>query len=138
MDWFSMGDVSWVGVAVAALAGLVVSYAWYHPRGLGRPWARLADIDADELRAAAPSRAVVSVLVLALTAVVFNVLQAELLVTSVSGGLLFGAFVGVVLRLGWGLLHGAAELRPVPLTVIDGVHDVAVLGVVGAVIGAFL
>ena len=83
-------------------------------------------------------RAGLALLVLALTAVVFNVLQAELLVTSVVGGLMFGAFVALVLRLAWGFLHGAYESRPVMLTVIDGAHDVVALGVIGAVLGAFL
>ena len=138
MGWFSFGDVTWVGVAVATLAAFIVGFVWYHPRGLGTAWSRLAGVDLGALRAGMAPRAGLALLVLALTAVVFNVLQAELLVTSVVGGLMFGAFVALVLRLAWGFLHGAYESRPVMLTVIDGAHDVVALGVIGAVLGAFL
>jgi len=138
MGWFSIGDVTWLGVAVATLAAFIVTFAWYHPRGLGTAWARLAGVDLAQMRSGMAPRAVTTVLILALTAVVFCVLQAELLATSVIGGLLFGAFVGLVLRLAWGFLHGAYESRPAMLTVIDGAHDVVALGVVGAVLGAFL
>ena len=138
MGWFSMGDVTWVGVAVATLAAFIVTFAWYHPRALGTVWARLAGVDLGDLRAGVAPRAATTAVVLALTAVVFCVLQAELLVVSVVGGLLFGAFVGLVLRLAWGFLHGAHESRPALLTVVDGAHDVVALAVIGAVLGAFL
>ena len=138
MGWFSIGDVTWVGVGVATLAAFIVTFAWYHPRALGTVWARLAGVDPAELRFGMAPRAATTAVVLALTAVVFCVLQLELGVTSVIGGLLFGAFVGLVLRLAWGFLHGAYEARPASLTVIDGAHDVVALAVIGAVLGAFL
>jgi len=138
MDWFSIGDVTWVGVAVATLAGFIVTTAWYHPRALGTVWARLAGVDVGDLRAGMAPRAATTAVVLALTAVVFCVLQLELGVTSVIGGLAFGAFVGLVLRLAWGFIHGAYEGRPALLTVLDGAYDVVALAVIGAVLGAFL
>jgi len=138
VGWFGLGEVVWLGVAVATVAGFIVGYLWYHPRGLGTVWSRLAGVSLEDLRAALVPRSIVSVVVLALTAVVLNVLQAELLVVSVLGGALFGAFVALIFRLAWGLLHGAHESRPVALTIIDSAHDVVALAAIGAVIGAFL
>lgn len=138
MGWFDLSDVVWLGVAVATLAAFIVGYLWYHPRGLGTLWSRLSGVSLEDLRAALVPRAVVSLIVLALTALVLNVLQAELLVASVIGGAVFGAFIALVFRLGWGLLHGTHESRPLALTIVDSAHDVVALAVIGAVLGAFL
>lgn len=138
MTWFSLADVDWVGVAVATLAAFTVSYLWYHPRTLGSAWARIAQTDPHTLRGVTPRRAGVAAAAFAVTAVVFNVLQAELLIVSIGGGLVFGAVMGAVLRLAWTVFHGAQEGRPVGLAVLDGAHDVVALAAIGAVIGAFL
>jgi len=137
VGWFDLGEVRWIAVAVATLAAFVVTFLWYHPRGLGTVWARHAAVDLDAVRTAVVPR-VMAVVVFAVTAAVMCVLQAELLVVSVGGGLLFGASVGLLLRLLWSALHGAQEARPAPLTLIDAVHDVVVLALIGAVVGAFL
>ena len=138
MGWFDLAEVEWVGVAVATLAAFLVGFLWYHPRGLGTLWSRLAGVDLADLRGSAASRSVMAVAVLAVTAVAMCVLQAELLVVSIVGGLMFGAFLGLVWRLAWGFLHGEYEQRPFALTLIDGAHDVVALAVIGAVLGAFL
>ena len=138
MAWFDLGEVAWLGVAIATLAAVIVGFLWYHPRGLGTAWARVAGIEPAELRSGRAIRGVVAVIVLAVTAVGMCVLQAELLVVSIAGGLAFGAVIGLVLRLGWSALHGEYESRPVPLTLIDGAHDVVALAIIGAVLGAFL
>ena len=138
MAWFDVGEISWLGVAIATLAAFIVGFVWYHPRGLGTAWARVAGIDIDDLRSGVAVRGIVAVIVLAVTAAVMCVLQAELLVVSIVGGLAFGAVIGLVLRLAWSALHGEYESRPVPLTLIDGAHDVVALAIIGAVLGAFL
>jgi hypothetical protein len=138
VGWFGLGDVEWLGVAVATLAAFIVGFVWYHPRALGTAWARLANVDLAELRAGVATRAPIAVVALAATAVFMNVLQAELLVVSLTGGLMFGAFVGLVLRLLWALFHDAYEFRPMGLTVINAAHDIVALAVIGAVVGAFL
>ncbi len=138
MGWFSLANVDWVGVAVATLAAFTISYLWYHPRALGWAWARLADVEGRGLVGVTAQRVAVAVITFALTAVVFMVVQAELLIVSMGGGLAFGAFLGVVLRLTWEVLHRSQEGRPIGVGVIDGAHDVLALAVIGAVAGAFL
>jgi len=137
VGWFDLGDVRWLGVAVATLAAFMVSFLWHDPRGLGTAWARRAGVDLAQARAGMAAR-VTAVVAFAVTAVVMFVVQAELLVVSVGGGLVFGAAVGLVLRLLWSALHGANEFRPIALTLLDGAHDVVALAVIGAVVGAFL
>ena len=137
MGWFDPGEVRWLAVAVATLAAFVVSFLWYHPRALGTAWARHAGVDGEGARAAVAPR-IMAAVVFAVTAAVMCVVQAELLVVSVGGGLLFGAGIGLLLRLLWGAFHGAHEARPAPLMLIDAAHDVVALAVIGAVVGAFL
>ena len=67
MGWLSMGDVTWVGVAVATLAAFIVTFAWYHPRALGTVWARLAGVDLADLRAGVAPRAATTAVVMAPT-----------------------------------------------------------------------
>jgi len=138
VGWFDLAEVEWVGVAIATLAAFLVGFLWYHPRGLGTLWSRLAGVDLAELRGRVASRSIVAVVVLAVPSIAMCVLQAELLVVSIVSGLVFGAFLGLVWRLAWGLLHGEYEQRPFALTIIDGAHDVVALAVIGAVLGAFL
>jgi hypothetical protein len=138
VGWFDLGEVEWVGVAVATLAAFVVGFLWYHPRVFGAAWARLLDVELDDLRGGIAAKAVTAVVALAVTSVVMCVLMAELLVTSISAGLVFGAVVALVFRLLWGVFHGAYDYRPLPLTLLDAAHDVVALAVIGAVLGAFL
>ncbi len=138
MAWFDLGEVAWLGVVVATVAAFTFHFVWYHPRALGATWSRAAGIEVTEVGGRQASRGVVAAAVLAATAAFMCVLQAELLVVSIAGGLLFGAALGVFVRLAWGVLHGEYERRPLTLTVIDGAHDVVALGIIGAVLGAFL
>ena len=138
MAWFDLGEVVWLGVAVATLAAFTFSFVWYHPRALGATWARAAGVDAADLRTGLARRGALSVVVLAATAAVMCVLQAELLVVTIVEGLAFGAVLGALLRLAWGLMHGEKESRPIGLTAIDGAHDVVALALIGAVLAAFL
>ena len=138
MDWFSWADVSWIGVIVATIAGFLVGFVWYHPRFLGGQRARLADVDADSRRDGMVARHALAGVVLLVTAIVMNVLMAELIVTSVLGGALFGAVIGLVFQLGTLIVHNGFEGRPAALTIIDGVEDVVSLAVAGAILGAFL
>lgn len=136
MDWFSWGDVSWIGVIVATVAGFVVGFAWYHPRFLGGQRARLAAVDIDSV-GTVPRHALAGA-VLLVTAIVMNVLMAELIVTSVLGGVLFGVVIALVFQLGTLVIHNGFEGRPAVLTAIDGAQSVVSLAFAGAVLGAFL
>jgi hypothetical protein len=138
MAWFDLGEVAWLGVAVATVAASTFHFVWYHPRALGAAWSRAAGLEESEIGGRQASRGAVAVLVFAATAAFMCVLQAELLVVSIAGGLAFGAALGVFLRLAWGLVHGEYERRPLMLTMIDGAHDVLALALIGAVLGAFL
>jgi len=138
MDWFSWGDVSWIGVIVATVAGFLVGFVWYHPRFLGHQRARLAGVDVDSRSEGMVPRHAGAGAVMFVTAIVMNVLMAELIVTSVVGGALFGAVVALVFRLGTLVIHNGFEGRSAALTLIDGLHDVVSLAVAGAVLGAFL
>ncbi|WP_062208484.1 DUF1761 domain-containing protein [Demequina oxidasica] len=140
MDWFSFGDVNWLAVIVATVAQFVVGAVWYHPKVVGRGWMKQVGLSEQDIASAdgGPGRYVATGVVAFVTAVVMNVLMWELGVGSVIGGIVFGLFVGAVFRLGAHVIHNGFALRGQSLSVIDGLHDMVALAVVGAVIGAFI
>jgi hypothetical protein len=138
MAWFDLGDVTWVGVLVGSLAAFLVGFVWFHERALGAVWARLAGVDLDGQRDDMARRLAIGFVVTVLTVVVINVLMAELVVTSVTGGFLFGAAIGLIMRLLNHVFHDSFENRPFGLTLVNGGHDVIALAIAGAVLGAFL
>ncbi len=138
MSWFTAGDIEWIAVVLATIAGFVVGALWFHERTLGKAWMRLVGLTEEEVRAASPSRFVATGVVLFVSALVLNVLMVELSVLSVGGGALFGAFIALVFRAGNHVIHHGFELRPHSLTVIDSLHDIAALAAAGAIIGAFV
>lgn len=138
MSWFTPSNIEWWAVILATVSTFVVGFGWYHERVLGAVWLRLAGLTDDELAAAPPTRFVAAGVVGLVMSLVLNVLMVELSVLSVGGGALFGAFLGLVFRAGNVVIHNGFELRPMGLTVVDALHDVFSLAVVGAIIGAFV
>ena len=134
-----MMTIDYLAVAAASVAGMAIGALWFSRILLGRQWAGLAGVD---LKAKTPwwtyllalVATVVSAWVLALAA-------------SVAHHALGGSFLGVTVAVaivGWlGFTAARAaveylfEQRHVPLYAIDMGHQLAVLGVMGIVIGLF-
>ncbi len=138
MDVLSFGDVPWFGVFVATVAMFVVGAAWFHARTLGPAWLRLVGLSAEDQREQPGYKYGTFAVVALATSILLAMLMSQLIVTSVVGGALFAAVLGAVFRLGNQFFHNAFEMRPLSLTLLNGLHDVAAMAAAGAVLGAFL
>ncbi len=138
MDVLSFGDVPWFGVFVATVAMFLVGAAWFHARTLGPKWAELVGISSVQQRERPAFKYGTFAAMAVATSLLLGMLMAQLIVTSVLGGALFGAVLALVFRFANHAFHNAFEMRPFSLTLINGLHDVVAMAAAGAVLGAFL
>lgn len=138
MDWWDFSALPWWGVVLAFLAAFAFGWLWYSQIAFLPVWARLGSLDEEKLRNANMG-AVFGQMMLgnALGVIALAALMLALGVTSVVGGALLGAFVGVAFRAGAHLVHNGFAQRHWGITVIDSVHDTLALAIAGAVLGIF-
>lgn len=134
----SFSGVNYFAVAIAALAGFGLGAIWYFI--LSRPWQHAVGKSQAELKKEGAAQAlpfVISLVALFVMAWMLAGLMGHLGQVSVRGGVLAGFFVwvGFVITT-MGVNHAFSGAKPM-LTLIDGGHWLAVLLVMGAVIGAF-
>lgn len=135
----TFSGVNYLAVVIAALAGFGVGAVWY--MALGRAWMRAlgkteADIKGDG-GAGNSLPFVIALIANLVMAIVLAGLMGHLGDVTVRGGVISGLFVwvGFVITT-MGVNHAFSGARPT-LTLIDGGHWLAVLLVMGAVLGAF-
>lgn len=135
----SFAGVNYIAVVIAALAGFGLGAVWYMV--LSKPWIQATGKTEAELKAAhgaAPALPfVISIVALLVMAWMLAGAMGHLGQVSVTGGVITGFFIWlgfVITTMGVNHAFGGA---PTMLTLIDGGHWLAVLLVMGAVIGAF-
>lgn len=138
MTWLdAIGDLNWWAVLVATLSTFVVGFLFYSTGSLGRQWASLVGLTEEELNSSAGAgpRFAATAVTSFLTAVLLGALILATGGESLWDGLLLGAAVGLVFRAGAHVIHNGFAHLPTRLTVIDGLHDVVALAVMGAILG---
>jgi hypothetical protein len=131
--------INYIAVIIAALAGFGLGAVWYTI--LSRPWLRAIGKTEDDLKAQRGSaRAVpfaISIVALLIMAWMLAGLLGHINDVTVRGGVITGFFVwlGFVITT-MGVNHAFGGAKPM-LTLIDGLYWLAVLVLMGAVIGAF-
>ena len=129
--------VNYLAVIIATLAGFGLGAVWYMV--LSKPWVRaVGKTEADRPRGTAQALPfVIALVALFVMALMLAGLMGHLGDITVRGGMISGFFVwlGFVITT-MGVNHAFAGAKPM-LTVIDGLHWLAVLLIQGAVIGAF-
>jgi hypothetical protein len=129
-------NLSWVGVIVAAVAGLVIGFLWYSPQLFGRRWAAGAGI---QLPTGTPSPMILagSVVLVLITAYVLAVIAKAAGVASIVDGALLGflAWLGFVLT--WTANGLFFERKPTDYVAINAGQGLVSLVVMGAIIGYF-
>jgi len=138
MDWFTFDDINWIAVLVAFLAAFALGAVWYSPIGVFPVWKRAAGITNEDMENASMGGAfgqtiVANILGVILLAMLMNALGID----DWTGGLAFGAVVGLVFRGGAHLIHNGFAVRSPVVTVIDVAHDTAGLALAGLVLGLF-
>jgi uncharacterized protein DUF1761 len=134
----SFAGINHLAVIIAALAAFGLGSVWYMV--LSKPWLRATDKTAAELKKEGPAKAlpfVVCLLALFVMAWMLAGLMGHIGNITVRGGMITGAFVwtGFVITT-MGVNHTFGGQKPM-LTLIDGLYWLAVLVLMGAVIGAF-
>jgi hypothetical protein len=139
MDWVqTLGDINYLAVLAAAVASFVLGFVWYSWPVFGKTWAGLLGMtkeeadDTEGIGEALGGAVVGSLIAAAFLAATMHATGTD----SVAGGAVFGAIAGIALRYTSLLYHNGFAKQPRMLTVIDGVHDVVQLAMMGAIIGA--
>ena len=143
MEWIDLGafgGTAWIGIALATLSAFAVGMAWYTPKVFGNAWMGHVGLTAEEAQnmEGAGARYGMTAVAAFLTALVLALLMMALDVTSVGGGLLLGAVLGLVFRGGAHVIHNGFAMRSFGLTAIDSGHDIVAMAVAGAILGAFI
>jgi hypothetical protein len=134
----AFSGINYIAVLIAALAGFGLGAVWYMV--LGGPWLRALGKTKDALRPGGSAKAlpfVIALIALFVMALMLAGLMGHLGDVTVRGGAISGVlvWVGFVITT-MGVNHAFSGAKPM-LTLIDGGHWLAVLVVMGAVIGAF-
>jgi hypothetical protein len=135
----AFSGINYVAVIIATLAGFGLGAVWYMI--LGRAWMRALGKTEDEISrdqgAAKALPFIIALVALFVMALMLAGLMGHLGNVSVRGGVISGFFVwvGFVITT-MGVNHAFSGASP-KLTLIDGGHWLAVLVIMGAVIGAF-
>lgn len=135
----AFSGINYIAVVIATLAGFGLGAVWYMV--LGRAWMRALGKTEDEISrdqgAAKALPFIIALVALFVMALMLAGLMGHLGDVSVRGGVISGFFVwiGFVITT-MGVNHAFNGASP-KLTLIDGGHWLAVLLIMGAVIGAF-
>ena len=127
--------VNWLAVIVAAVAGIIIGFAWYAPPVFGGRWARASGIELPQPGQVQPTTYIGGVVTALVTAYVLAVLIRGL----GAANLVDGAIVGVVVWLGFVATWLASgvffERRSTEWWAINAGQAVVSLVVMGAIIG---
>ena len=135
----TFSGVNYLAVIIAALAGFGVGAVWYMV--LGGAWMRALDKTEADIKGGAVAAQSLPFAIALIADLVMAIMLAGLMGhlgdVTVKGGAISGLFiwVGFVITT-MGVNHAFSRAKPM-LTLIDGGHWLAVLLIMGAVIGAF-
>lgn len=133
----SFGALNWLAVVVSALSAFALGALWYGPL-FGRAWQALSGITDDDIRQRHPAKIYGTAFVLNLVAAFGMAMIVQLhpspdLGSGFNVGLLVGlAFVATSFGINY-----LFALKPLRLYLIDAGYMVALLSIMGAIIGAW-
>ena len=140
MNWVSeLQSINYIAVAVAAIASYLLGFTWYHWAVFGEPWANALGLTKEEAdNTEGLGCAFTFSLISGLSkALLIAFLIAVINISGVISGALFGAIVATVFTItSLGYYNGFARTSS-KLTLINSVHSICELTLIGAIIGAF-
>ena len=136
MDFeFSIAGQQWIGIAIGAVAYMVLSMIWYTPRVFGNKWMEGEGLTEEDLQGTGTPVIYVITFVMAL---VSNIVIA-LILSNVGGGVMNGLLVGLLLGVGVAAMAIAPHYMFASknsLVLIQSGHAAVLITVSGVVIGA--
>jgi hypothetical protein len=132
-------QVHWLGAVVAAVVWFVMGAAWYIAPPISRRWQAAGGIEIAEDQQPDPKIFGLTFLSYLVATIVTSLLAAGVGVASIPDGAALGLVVGVGYALTAAAVTAIYDQKPQPLTHfwINGVFNVAVLTVAGAILGGF-
>jgi hypothetical protein len=133
---FDWTNVPWLGVLLAAVAGIVIGFVWYMPQVFGRRWANAAGVQLPE--GMPPAMTLVAGVVIALvTAYVLALFVTATGATDVVGGAIVGAVAWLGFVATWGANTVFYENRSWEYFGVNAGYSLLAMVVMGAIIGVF-
>lgn len=139
MDWIAeLQNINYIAVAVATIASYVLGFTWYHWAVFGEAWANALGITKEE---ADNTEDLGSVFIMSLISgliktVCLALLMATIKISGVFGGAFFGAVVAMVFIFTSLAYYNGFARTSSKLTLINSVHSIVELTLIGAIVGA--
>ncbi|MEM9316163.1 MAG: DUF1761 domain-containing protein [Pseudomonadota bacterium] len=133
----NLGNLNWLALVAAAVSAFALGALWYGPL-FGRAWQALSGLTDDDIKSGHPARTYGTAFVLNLVSafgmsMVIQLHPAPDLASGLNVGLLIGlAFVATTFGINY-----AFAMRPLRLYFIDAGYMVALLAIMGAIIGVW-
>ena len=140
--YYAITHLNYVAVIVTAVAGFLIGWLWYSPVLFAKPWMAEMKIT-DEMMKAAVAKGMAGFFIKAFLCTLISTFALAVLIASrptmtAIKGAGIGAFLGLLL-VGMRMLNGGIwEQRSARLMSIIVGHEVALLVVQGAMLGAWL
>jgi FtsH-binding integral membrane protein len=139
MDWFNqLSNISYWAIIAATVSTFVVGSLWYAWGFFGQTWAGLVGLTKEEVEKPEPMVYLWTTIGSLISALVLAVLMRATNTTEPLEGLFFGLILGLAFRVTAHKMHNDFAHHPNQLTMIDGLHDVLQMGVMGLIIALFI
>ena len=135
-----LSKLNWWAVLLATASSVVVGFLWYDKRAFGGVWMKLVGLTKKQINSSTGMTKTITwmVAVSLLSVIALGYLMASLGISGLLDGLVFGACIGAIFRLGTHVIHDGFSKRPTSLTIINGAHDIIALAVAGALLGVWM
>lgn len=136
MDWVeAFGSVNYWGVLLAAASTFVVGAGWYSRSAFGKSWMGLVGLNEESMGNPNPIIYLWTAIGSFIAAHILGALMGATDTTDAIGGLLFGLILAFGFRVTTHAMHNRFAMKPTKLTMIDGLHDMVQMGLMGLIIG---
>lgn len=139
MSWISeLQNINYIAVAIATITSYLLGFTWYHWAVFGEAWANALGITKEEAdnTEGLGGAFIMSLISGLVKALMVALLIAALNISGVLNGAFFGAAVAAIFTVtSLGYYNGFARTSS-KLTLINSVHSVVELTLIGAIIGA--
>ena len=135
-----LSKLNWWAILLSTVSSVAVGFLWYDKRAFGKVWMKLVGLSTKQVNSTAGMANTITwmVIVSFISVVALGYLMKVAGINGFLNGLVFGACVGAVFRLGTHIIHDGFSRRPAALTIINGGHDIIALSVVGALLGTWM
>jgi len=133
----TLPELNFFAIAVAALVEVIIGAVWFNaPFAFNKQWLAGIGKTAEQVAEDASPLSIVAAIVGAIiTAVILAIFIGWMAIDTWYGGLIVGLLLAVGFSANTAFVKDRFEARPMSLTLINGLHDVVILGLMGLIIG---